>query len=468
MPELRDSNLAKAFVLQSLLQARLAARGSPAALAALRVAQELTAAGAPLLPLGFIADVVHLVTLSEDATPPPARDRHFDWLDRYEDLVLGKLYADSSFERAAAALGRYQGREHDQAIAFIIEQIRQRSGLDGISLSPAILRALVKLPADLLQTECAEANRIPLDEVALEYQRLIERIREVGDLLGPTDIFELEHRTAIAPPGERLALRQTLSARELLLAGVPQRPARQLARVREVPTRLLDENAYPVGGFSSLSTRGTIESLLHSQLAYMEPASAERPDMFDIKFLRDELLYYARDENQFFRRRRTFVFALYPELKATRVKDAGLPYQRIVLAKGLLLALIERLIVWLGDESLTFELLFVDDQTPALRDEAELLRLILREELAKGTVKLAFVPHAAVISLCREAGRHSLCQAVLLGTQPRALDLEVSTVQLLFSDALPKIVEGQNTCTPGETQIDGWRAALLRLLEMLR
>ena len=30
---------------------------------------------------------------------------------------------------------------------------------------------------------------------------------------------------------------------------------------------------------------------------------AERPDLFDIKFLRDELLYYARDENRFLRRR---------------------------------------------------------------------------------------------------------------------------------------------------------------------
>ena len=32
--------------------------------------------------------------------------------------------------------------------------------------------------------------------------------------------------------------------------------------------------------------------------------------MFDIKFIRDELLYYSRDENQFLRRRRAFVFGL--------------------------------------------------------------------------------------------------------------------------------------------------------------
>ena len=90
-----------------------------------------------------------------------------------------------------------------------------------------------------------------------------------------------------------------------LEADLPRQAPRQRARRFEVPTRFLEEDTYPVGGFSSLSTRGTIESLLHSQLAYMEPD--ERPDLFDIKFVRDELLYYARDENNFLRRRRTFV-----------------------------------------------------------------------------------------------------------------------------------------------------------------
>ena len=57
-----------------------------------------------------------------------------------------------------------------------------------------------------------------------------------------------------------------------------------------MPTRVLDEDQYPVGGYTSISTRGSIESLLHSQLAYMEP---ESPDLFDMKFVRDELFYYS-------------------------------------------------------------------------------------------------------------------------------------------------------------------------------
>src|SRR5207249_190972 len=113
-------------------------------------------------------------------------------------------------------------------------------------------------------------------------------------------------------------LRQVLRAAERLEAALPHHRPRPRPGRLEVPTRILDEDTYPVGGFSSLSTRGSVESLLHSQLAYMEPD--DRPDLFDIKYLRDELLYYARDENQCLRRRRTFVFALFPDLARARHK----------------------------------------------------------------------------------------------------------------------------------------------------
>src|SRR5208283_2394504 len=130
-----------------------------------------------------------------------------------------------------------------------------------------------------------------------------------AEVLGSEDIFELEHGTALVEMGQRVALRQLLVAADRLEAALPHHRVRPLAGRREVPTRVLDEDTYPVGGYSSVSTRGSIESLLHSQLAFME--KDERPDLFDIKYIRDELLYYSRDENQFLRRRRTFEFALF-------------------------------------------------------------------------------------------------------------------------------------------------------------
>src|SRR5262249_51127722 len=144
---------------------------------------------------------------------------------------------------------------------------------------------------------------------------------------------------------------------------------------------------YPVGGFSSLSTRGSIESLLYSQLAFME--KDDRPDLFDIKFLRDELLYYARDENQFLRRRRTFVITLFPDLVHTRFKDATFPWQRGVLLLGLLTAAVRKLCEWLSTDALTFVLVFLQEKgADPLAPERALLETVLREPIANGTVEI--------------------------------------------------------------------------------
>src|SRR5206468_6673496 len=107
-------------------------------------------------------------------------------------------------------------------------------------------------------------------------------VRHSAEALAPEDVFELEHRTALAEFGERVALRQVLQAASRLEATLPARGIRPLDGRQEVPTRVLDEDTYPVGGFSSLSTRGSVESLLHSQLALMEAEG--RPDLFDVKF----------------------------------------------------------------------------------------------------------------------------------------------------------------------------------------
>ena len=61
----------------------------------------------------------------------------------------------------------------------------------------------------------------------------------------------------------------------------------------DAPTQLEEESAFPVGGFSSISTVGSLENLVTSELIYMDdpndPAS-ERPDQFDVRFVEGDLL----------------------------------------------------------------------------------------------------------------------------------------------------------------------------------
>ena len=60
----------------------------------------------------------------------------------YEDHVLGKLHADTSFERAGDAVRRYQGRDRTRGLAFIVRQVMRRADLSGVHFNPAVLKSL--------------------------------------------------------------------------------------------------------------------------------------------------------------------------------------------------------------------------------------------------------------------------------------------------------------------------------------
>ncbi|HVS39093.1 MAG TPA: hypothetical protein VMS17_26275, partial [Gemmataceae bacterium] len=294
------------------------------------------------------------------------------------------------------------------------------------------------------------------------YQSLIAAARRTAEVLRSEDVAAVEAGDALADEGEQLARRQVRQAAAALEAAAPRHRPRPRRGPRETPTRILDDSAYPVGGFSSLSTRGSIESLLHSQLAYMEPN--ERPDLFDVKFLRDELLFYSRDENQFLRRRRSFIFALYPDLTATRFKDPESPYQRGVLLLALLTTAVKRLTEWLSADALTFEILFVGD-SDALAAERALLQTLLRESIANGTVRLDMAPADRVAALCAERARCSQCHCLAVAVDPPALEArDVAFRAMRLDSPRPELIEIEAEET-AEDVIDAWAATLGRLLQ---
>jgi hypothetical protein len=209
--------------------------------------------------------------------------------------------------------------------------------------------------------------------------------------------------------------------------------------------------------------------MLHSELAYME-ADAERPDLFDIKYLRDELLYYSRDENQSLRRRRSFVFVLHPDLVTARFKDAELLYQRIVLLLAVVYVLVRRLSEWLSTDALSFQIIFVGKGDEPLAAERDLLRKLLREQMANNTAAILNVDARAVATHCREVARRSLCNCLMLSTgavKPFEAD-DVLVTRLRVDGPRPQLAEpGGKLETPdGEEPVDSWSAALQQILRL--
>jgi hypothetical protein len=469
-PELRSSDEARTFVVQGLRWQRLLPPSAPTVQPALQWALEIVSGGQPLPPIGFVADMGNAL-FSPTGTGRQARQESEDTgmkasLGRaYEDHVLGKIYADASLERAADALRHYRGRDQSRGLAFVFEQMRQRTALPGVFLSPAVLKSLLReAPEQVLAAGLDSLSaQGPCALLTEMYESLVASMRRAADLLGPEDLFELEHGTALRDLGQRVALRQVLRAADVFEKALCQyRPRPRPAR-REVPTRGLDEDAYPVGGFSSLSTRGSIESLLHSQLAYMEPE--ERPDLFDLKYLRDELLYYARDENQLLRRRQTLVFALWPDLAAARFKDREVPYQQIIVLLAWIVAAVRRRLDWQSSDALAVLIVFVG--TGELAAEQSLMEMIFREQITGGTVTVQRCAGLeALEQLCAARARRSACHCLSAATADRPLQGEgFEAVRLQLETAKP-VLRGE-IGEEGETgeAMESWAEALGRLWE---
>jgi hypothetical protein len=474
--ELRDLDEARRFLVQGLWLQRVRAPSAAMVRPALRWALEVASAGHLLPPVGFVADLGH-AALGADWEAKSGREAIQapgvpPGLTRtYEDYVLGKLYADWTFARASDVLRGFHGdegeRRQDRGLDFVLNQFRARAEFDGVELSPGVIKALLETtPQEALAEGWDSLTRDGLAPLLGElYESLIAASRRTAEVLAPEDVFELEHGTALVEFGERFALRQVLRAASRLEATLPVRRIRPMAGRQEVPTRVLDEDTYPVGGFSSLSTRGTVESLLHSQLAFMEPD--ERPDLFDVKFLRDELLYYARDENQFLRRRRSFLVALFPDLTQTRVKDPSLPYQRGILLLGLLLVVVRRLSDWLNSDALLFEFLFLDGDE-SLSRERELLEMLFRESIETGNVVVRTLTADSLAKECAERARRSLCHCLTVSTRDRPFEAPDTVVTRLALDGpCPALGAGDDEAVypEGEEPFDVWAGVLRELLQ---
>lgn len=474
--ELRDRDEARRFLVQGLWLQRVLPPGPATVRPALEWCLEVASSGRPLPPPGFVADAGHVAfgldwEARADRGDRPVPGVPPGLLRAYEDHVLGKLYADWSFAEAGEFLRTYQGRDRPRGLAFVLEQFRRRADFAGVELSPGVIKALLEAaPEEVLAEGWAALERDgpqPLLEDLLH--ALVAGARRTAEVLGREDLFELKRRTALQPEGERLALRQVLQAANLLEDALPPHRLRPLAGRREVPTHVLDEDTYPVGGFASLSNRGSIESLLHSQLAYME--KDERPDLFDVKYLRDELLYYARDENQFLRRRRTFAFGLYPDLVHTRFKDAESPYQRGVLLCALLYVVVRKLSEWLSTDALTFVFHFVGPDEPApLAPELALFRTLLQEQIDTGTVVLVerATPGQAERD-CALRARRSLCHVLSVATTDVAFAAADTAVTRLRVDGpYPAVGAGDEEPAYPEADdaVEGWEAALKYLLQL--
>ncbi len=398
-----------------------------------------------LPPVGVVADVGLVATGAplSGAAPfdvaPPLRAA----LQAYEDHLLARLAADPRLDAIRDALASLSPAVRADAVALLATQLFDRLEVTHTAgLSPAVARRLLSRKV----RDLADAGRAALlspalsEKLAAAYDELARAARRTRTLLGEADVFALESFEALRGLSNRLAARQVLEAGEAFERVLPWRVKATSARGAHAVTRADDEAAWPSGGFAALSTAGSFENLVTSELAYME--DGPDLDLFDVRYVEGELLYYARDESLRVRRRRSIHFVLAPSLVAARFKDPRLPWQRLVVVLAALFAVTRRLVAWLSDDALEIRFVFVGD---ALEPERSLAEVLLRGWVSRGIVEVSSARAVEdAIGQMAERARQAQTELVLVdGTdEPCPLELEASVRRVILRATSRPSLEG--------------------------
>jgi hypothetical protein len=485
--ELRDRAAAEAWLAGGLCLMRLL---PPGADEYMRVAPwlmgVLTEAGA-MPPAGVIADIGHLLGGGSLRTlqPLPALLPGLgSAVHAYEDHVLGRLEADPRLDAVIDAVARLPAQHRDHAVALFVTHVWHRmGGHAGVSVSPGVARRVIHMPVDeLCGTGHAALTGGDIAAMLEEgYQALISGARRLGTLISEAEVFLMENFDALGDLTQRIAIEQMIEVADALSASLPRRLKPRARRERErIPTLLAAEDNYPTGGFSSLATSGSLENLVSSELIYMEelqPDSAAHIDLFDLRYAEGELLYYTRDESVFVRGQRVVTFALMPDLEAVRFKDPALPWQRLVMALGLMIACLRRLGDWLSREGLLFRVVFV--RGSAMREplvaERGLCALALREFMARGMAEVAHAPDLdAVVEQCQDSARRARTSLIVLSTARQELEFVPGILMgaMCLGDTEPALTWA-GSAEPAHSQAEktdpwpAWTAMTLELLQEL-
>lgn len=450
------------------------------------VAQAIAACAnelATLPPPAVIVDIALLLGGGRPVTGAPATgdDALRAAIRAYDDDVLARLIQTARFDDVLAAYAHAALPDRPAAVALVVGAVCQRAAFAGVQVSPGTLRRALARPREerealgrtaLEPTEASTSgswNLAAMDEadsgegsspmstrLADAYQRLARGARQSRALVDDREVFAVDHLTVLRDLGGRMTADHVQSAAEAIGATFPRRlpPNRSQRGVRD--THFADDTLYPAGGFSAITPGGSnanVENLVSSELVYMD--DGEQPDVFTLRYVEGELLYYTRDDSVFRRHRHVIGIALGPDLDDARVKDKALPWQRLVMAFGLLLATIKWLTEQLGDQALTVHVAF---PPTLLAEERQILSLLLEGEIARGTVIVNEQGMTELLDLAQKASSSAMSDVVVVSLGPtptlpkglRALHLDLSAAAPAVSELAPR------RAPPPELGPDAW------------
>lgn len=384
------------------------------------------------LPLSLVVDLLALIELG-DRTPFSSERLAHTWSGEerrlrvdYENQLLGSLLQEPAFVEARERLPS-SGAVRASATQRVVELLLHTFSVYypvWFEIEQAHLRDLIMPAAKDIDPAASTAR---FDEATGDGEHFAEALRLMlngisnhvywREVLKPEDLFEIENWAVLDNEATRIGSRQ-ISEVERRLSEFRLPRLRLRDEAMEVDTDFDDDTTYPTGGFSGLTTRGSFENLVRSELVYMEDSASNVPSLFELRYVEGELLFYLRNDGVM-RRRRRIVHIILDLDVAFHSKSPGYEYPFSTLAQGLIVRLTRDLFSTFEEDAVTVHIHYVTnmkrqparDAEHARRErerverEQALLMLVLGREIRQERVHVNLVEDIDPTTFDRKQGR---------------------------------------------------------------
>ena len=378
-----------------------------------RCYQQVTGSGHAHLPFFLVLDLRLLVEFGNAFTFSERHVAGFDPQVRalYENQILNRLLREFCVQQALELLSFFKIKrlesDSDKPDEVFSPRADRLTMLLVERLSPYWPRTIVVNAANLrgLSLDIPDDDMIWESLQALELSSALTAHLETfvhaatGSTVGVSpmswsetikaeDLFELEHFEALNREYLRRQVRRLIEVRESMEVLDPHDINLQ-EEISEVETLFMDQSHYPTGGFSEITTRGSFENLVLSELIYMGRGALLDEssvvggegslDLFDLRFVEGELLYYLRDSGHLQRKRRQLDLII--DLRnPLNIKYPDHPYQLETLVMGLVMALERDIRVLFAVDAVTYKLHLVcdrEEKTTKFPEHVQKLKAVL-------------------------------------------------------------------------------------------
>ena len=411
VPFLKQEELEELIRTQFELTAHALAHAPDALLQAHQWYVHMIGQGYENLPLCLILDLGLLLS-SKKGLPLRSQSEYEAWSEtervirlRYENelicrlpmlsqvnelMELGRIGAlpDAQILRAMVLLGKVFNTYYPKRYRIRLNLLRNIDFKDLLNTTKRKDKSVEPIPNNKL------AQSVELEEIStnlstaklLHYEDMTEFLAQLSQhikwhtILSEADLFELRHWSRLHTEELRLGCRQLIELSDDLglvtdsdLILTPE-PASAMAKYS-------DDTVYPTGGISGLTTSGAWENLVLSELIYIDDSQPNEIDLFDVRFVENELLFYLRDDGQVSTRRRLVDFIIDLPL-LFKQKTLGYAYQFSIITQGLIYSVIKDIIALFSHDALKFRVSIIagDLSTETFESELKLLQMLLLEE----------------------------------------------------------------------------------------